>query len=128
MGASQRCATRRRGSARLTQTSPTFQLSDETAPVSGWKDGVSFRETSPARFSSPSTGSGREALNRPIAAGAPVEEAVVQAVAAALPELDFTRLHAVAAPVRGARRAVAVAFLRSRHGRFEDLSRGDLDR
>jgi hypothetical protein len=32
-GASQSCAVRRRGSARFTQTLPTFQISEDTPPL-----------------------------------------------------------------------------------------------
>src|SRR5512145_252597 len=116
MGASHTCATRRRGSARFTQTSPTFQISDDTPPPSGVKDGVSPCETSPARRSRARTGSGREAFNRPRAAGAAVAQPVVQAVAAALPELDFVRLDPVAAPVRRPRGPLAVALPGGFHG------------
>ena len=45
-----------------------------------------------------------------VGAVAPVEQPVVQAIAAALPELDLVRLDAVAAPVRRPRRLLAVAL------------------
>src|SRR6188474_1845123 len=47
---------------------------------------------------------GRKPLDLPLAAGAAIEQPVVQPVGAALPELDLARRHAVAAPVRRARR------------------------
>src|SRR5688572_8523116 len=100
MGASHCCATRSRGRARFTHTSPTFQISEETPPLSSLNAGISYDETRPAPRSRRRTGSGRESLNRPPRfvprPGAAVEQAIVQPVAAPLPELELLRLHAIA--------------------------------
>src|SRR5688572_30259057 len=122
MGASHCWATRNRGSARFTHTSPTFQISEETPPLSSLNAGISYDETRPAPRSRRRTGSGRESLNRPVLPGAAVEQAIVQPVAAPLPELDLLRLHAIAAPVRRPRGVVAIARLNRLHRRFEDFS------
>src|SRR5215213_2405115 len=43
---------------------------------------------------------GRKSLNVPVPGGLRIEQPVVQAVGASLPELDLVRRHAVATPVR----------------------------
>src|SRR5207237_4075850 len=62
---------------------------------------------------------GRKPLDAPgtvhAAAGARIEQAVVQAIRASLPELDLARRYAIAAPVRRARRRIAVAAARLGH-------------
>src|SRR5436309_11383022 len=110
MGASHTWETRRRGSARLMQMGPlwssTRQISEDTPPASGCtRSGT----PSPAwRRNSPSAGSGRKAHDAPVAALAGIDEAVMQPVGAALPELDLGRQHPVAAPVWRSGRRVAV--------------------
>src|SRR5437764_12400696 len=63
---------------------------------------------------------GRKPLDRPALAGAPIAQAVVQPVGASLPELELAREHAVPAPMRRARRGIAVAAARLFHGPLED--------
>src|SRR2546426_3994305 len=58
---------------------------------------------------------GGKPLHRPARAGARIEQPVVQAVGAALPELDLSGNDAIAAPVRRPRRRVAVAPARLLH-------------
>src|SRR5438309_4315427 len=58
---------------------------------------------------------GRKPLDSPAAAKR-IKQAVVQPVGAALPELDALRNHAVAAPVRGPKGALAMAFTGFLHG------------
>src|SRR6185436_15358696 len=118
-GASHTCATRRRGSARFTHTSPTFQISEETPPLSTSTGPVS----SPAPRSRRTTGSGSEAFNCPTVAFTPVDQPIVQSIGAALPELDFLRDHAVAAPLRRAGRGFPIAPPCVFHRGFEDLAR-----
>src|SRR5438128_6468910 len=68
---------------------------------------------------------GGKPLDLPAGALAREEEAVVQAVGASLPELDALGDHAVAAPLRRARRFVTVLFSHLLHRRFEDCSGGN---
>src|SRR6185436_15010103 len=117
-GASQTCATRRRGNARFTHTSPTFQISEDTPPLSASTGPVS----SPAPRSRRTTGSGREAFNGPAVAFTPVDQPIVQPIGAALPELYFLRHDAIAAPVRRTGRGFPVAALRVRHRGFQHLA------
>ena len=125
MGASQTCATRSRGRARFTHMPPTLQISEDTPPISGANGGISSAETRPALRSRRKTGSGREALNLPGGAVSLVEQPVVQAIAATLPELDLVRLDAVAAPVRWPRRLLAVALPGRLHGEVKNRARSD---
>src|SRR2546425_12568551 len=59
---------------------------------------------------------GRKPLDSPAAAAKRIKQAVVQPVGAALPELDALRNHAVAAPVRGPKGALAMASTGFLHG------------
>src|SRR3989449_9068858 len=59
---------------------------------------------------------GRKPLDSPAASASRIKQAVVQPVGAALPELDALRNHAVAAPVRGPKGALAMAFTGFLHG------------
>src|SRR2546422_456419 len=59
---------------------------------------------------------GRKPLDSPAAAAKRIKQAVVQPVGAALPELDALRNHAVAAPVRGPKGVLAMAFTGFLHG------------
>src|SRR3954471_13545084 len=68
---------------------------------------------------------GRKPLDLPRPAGPAVEEAVVQPVGAALPELDLHGRQAVAAPVRRTRRRVAVARFHLGHRVLQYGTRGD---
>src|SRR5204862_4345473 len=118
-------ATRRRGSARFTHTrapaSSTFQMSEDTPPGSAsMRAGV----PSPARCrkSAMSASLGCKALDAPGTAVARIEQAVVQPVGASLPELDCVRRYAVAAPVRRARRRVAITAARLFQGALERSS------
>src|SRR5688572_1495551 len=120
-GASQRWETRRRGSARLTQTFPTFQISEDTPPLSASTGLVS----SPAPRSRRIAASGRESLNGPSVAFTTISQTVVQAIRTALPELDFLRHDAIPAPVRGARRLISMLATCLFHCVLEDFPRGD---
>src|SRR5688572_3951050 len=120
-GASQRWETRRRGSARLTQTFPTFQISEDTPPLSASTGLVS----SPASRSRRIAASGRESLSGPKVALTTVAQAVMQAIGAALPELHRLRHQTIPAPVRRARRLVPMLATRLFHRVFEDSPRGD---
>src|SRR5438876_780412 len=66
---------------------------------------------------------GRKPLDSPAASASRIKQAVVQPVGATLPELDALRNHAVAAPVRGPKGALAMAFTGFLHG---GLQRGAL--
>src|SRR5258706_6806398 len=70
---------------------------------------------------------GRKPVDLPPASAAAsiplVEQAVVQAIRASLPELDLARRYAITAPVRRARRRIAVAAARLRHRRLERSTR-----
>src|SRR2546423_7885842 len=66
---------------------------------------------------------GSESLDSPATCGAPVEEPVVQPVGPALPELDYLRNDAVAAPVGRSRRLGAMALARLLHGLFQRFAR-----
>src|SRR5205809_1131676 len=59
---------------------------------------------------------GRKPLDSPAAASKRIKQAVVQPVGAALPELDALRHHAVAAPMRRPKGALAMAFTGFFHG------------
>src|SRR4051794_40713089 len=129
-GASQSCATRKRGRARFTQSEPravsTCQISEDTPPESALANGTSLAPTSLLLRRKPRTGSGSEALNAPAAAFAPVEEPVVQPVGASLPELDLRRNEAIAAPVRRSGRLLRVFLFHLGHRFFQYLPVGDL--
>src|SRR5688572_30546693 len=101
------------------------QISEDTPPLSAVKEGVSLCAIRPDRLRRRSTPSGSEALNGPDAAGAAVNQPVVQPIGASLPELDLLRNHAVAAPVRRARGLIAVAAPCFFHRAFKNLSRAD---
>src|SRR6266480_1378712 len=62
---------------------------------------------------------GRKPLDSPAASASRIKQAVVQPVGAALPELDALRNHAVAAPVRGPKGALAVAPTGFLHGSLQ---------
>src|SRR5947207_10182732 len=66
---------------------------------------------------------GRKPFDLPVVARPDIEQAVVQPIGAALPELDLARQHAVAAPVRRPRRRVAVERLCLRHRLLEHRAR-----
>src|SRR4051794_28383727 len=71
------------------------------------------------------TPSWREALDHPPIAPAPVPEPVVEAVGAALPELDGIGPQAQPAPALGARNGVRIASGRLVEGLLEHLARRD---
>src|SRR5262245_17915885 len=114
-GASQTCATRSRGRARLTATGPDFrsmrQISEETPPASATAFGFSPGPARPCFLRKARTSSGSEALNLPGAAAARIEEPVMQPVLASLPEFDPLRDHPVAAPIVRPRGIVTVGGL-----------------
>src|SRR5256885_8975972 len=62
---------------------------------------------------------GRKPLYLPVAVAVGIEQAVVQPIGAPLPELDRARHDAITAPVRGARRCIAVAAARRGHRRLD---------
>src|SRR5512134_943125 len=99
-------------------------MSEETPPVSTMASGASLDAANPAARRKPSTGSGSEALNRPARAGAGVEQPVVQPVGAPLPELHRLRQQPVAAPVRRARRVLAVLVLHALEGALQRCTVG----
>src|SRR5690348_14742761 len=68
---------------------------------------------------------GRKPLDPPAPPGARVEQPVVQPVGAPLPELDLGGNQALAAPVRRARRRLAVAAFCLRRGVLEERPAGD---
>src|SRR5687768_7491566 len=72
-----------------------------------------------------SRGLGGKPLDPPAVARAAIEQPVVQAVGAPLPELDRVRHHAIAAPVRRARRVIAMAILFLQRFAFQLLPRGN---
>src|SRR5260221_10765767 len=57
---------------------------------------------------------GRKPLDLPPTVALGIEQTVVQAIRASLPELDLTRRYAITAPVRRARRRIPLAAARPR--------------
>src|SRR3954467_7319640 len=96
-------------------------MSDDTPPDSACARGVSAGPHSPVRLSSARI-SGGKPLDLPARAARGIEEAVVQAVGAALPEFETPRHDAVAAPMRRPRRRIAVALPRLLHCILEHLA------
>src|SRR6476660_1110373 len=100
--------------------SSTRQISEETPPESACTRSGTPRPARPRNASS--ARSGRKAHDAPVAALAGVEQPVMQAVGATLPELDLGRQHTITAPVRRAGRHLAVALPRRRHGFLENVT------
>src|SRR5262245_49343899 len=84
------------------------------------------RSRLPVAYRSPFTESRRQPLDRPAAAaGAAVEDAVVQAVLAPLPELDRFGREAVAAPVRRPRHRFRVPARDAGEAALEGAAAGE---
>src|SRR5258706_5290880 len=66
---------------------------------------------------------GRKPLDLPPTVALGIEQTVVQAIRASLPELDRARYYAIPAPMRWARRRIAVAAARLRHRRLDRSTR-----